>query len=203
MTKIIVVGTSHISPEAMEKVRKVIQKEKPDAVALELCANRLMAMQMNIRKPTLRFGITGFFLSWLQNELSKLTGIVPGTEMIIAIQEAKKINSKIFLVDIPIEITMRKIKKIPKREKIKLFYKMLTGLLGKGTKMDLNKMPSEKLVRQAISFLKDEFPGFYKILITDRNRHMTLAVKGLSTKFKKIVLVVGAGHEKEIKRMLK
>ena len=42
--EIILIGTAHVSMESADLVASVIEEEKPDTVAVELCASRYQAM---------------------------------------------------------------------------------------------------------------------------------------------------------------
>ena len=83
----------------------------------------------------------------------------------------------------------------------------VTGLaipirIGKKETIDLNKLPPEEIIDAAIGFLKKELPGLYDVLIEKRNEVMARNLKKLQEKFDNIVCVIGAGHEKGMKKLL-
>ncbi len=204
MAKVIIIGTSHISPESVEDTRKIIEKEKPDCVAVELDPERYYALKMNMRGASPKMGITGLFLHYLQDKLSKKTGIIPGTEMMSAVKAGQDIGAKVVLIDKSIREIMFEIRKIKFTKKIKFFWKLLFGMFHKDVKkIDLRKVPEDKLINEALRYMKKEMPEFYKVLITDRNKYMHLWIKKLMINFDKIVVVVGAGHKKGLEKMLK
>ncbi|MEM4524727.1 MAG: TraB/GumN family protein, partial [Archaeoglobaceae archaeon] len=41
---LIIIGTAHVSQKSVEEVKEVIEKERPDAVALEICPRRYQAL---------------------------------------------------------------------------------------------------------------------------------------------------------------
>ncbi|HNS66635.1 MAG TPA: TraB domain-containing protein, partial [Mesotoga infera] len=43
--EIILIGTAHVSKNSAEEVKQVIEEEKPDSVAIELCNSRYQSMQ--------------------------------------------------------------------------------------------------------------------------------------------------------------
>ena len=113
--KIIFIGTSHISPESIKKVKKTIIEKKPGIVAIELDRNRLRAL-VSKTKSKLSFGdikrvgvkgwLFAMFGQWLQKKLGKKIGIMPGAEMLAAYKTARENNIQIALVDQNIEKTL-------------------------------------------------------------------------------------------------
>ncbi len=197
---IIIIGTSHIATEITKLIKKTIEKEEPDCVAVELDAMRFIAMTTKKRgKPP---GIFLKFLSWMQRELGKMTGITPGNEMIETVNFSRKKKIKTYLIDQNFSITARDIQKIPIKEKIKLVLSIFLSGFG-SKKIDIKKVPSRKIVKEAVSYLKEKFPGIYKVLVLKRDIYMSSAVKEISKRHDKVLVVVGAGHIEGMKKLLK
>lgn len=197
MTKYIIVGTSHISPKSVSCVSKIIREEKPDVVAVELCPKRYYALTHKLRGEA---AISIF--SKIQRKLGETTGVFPGKEMVAAVKTAQKIGSKVLFIDKDIDEIIYEMSKIPMREKLMMFLKIMLGYVYVGiSRFDLTEVPDEKLVRRAVGELKKRFPHTYKVLIKDRNRHMLDNLRNL--KCKKVVVVVGAGHKNQIERSLR
>ncbi len=197
---IILLGTSHISPESIKNIERVIKKEKPDCVAVELDRMRYAAMlSKRGSKPP---GIFLKLLAWLQKELGKMTGISPGEEMMAAVKISQREKIPVYLIDQDFSVTVRDIQKISSLEKVKLF---LTAIFSgfESRKIDLKKVPSKKVVREAVNYLKKHFPQTYNAVVKKRNFYMSSAIKGLKTKYKKPLVVVGAGHIDGLKNLLK
>lgn len=200
---ITVIGTSHISPESVKMTREVILKKKPDCVAVELCPERLVALKSGRKKPSLRFGLSGYILAVLQEHLSHKTHIMAGTEMLSAVDAGLEIGSKVALIDVPIRRTMRKINDVSAWRKMKMITRLLIdSLRAKKMRMDLSKVPDQELIDEAMKYMKKDMPDFYKILVVERNNYMYRWIKKLSDDFKDIVVVVGAGHKKDLEKMI-
>src|SRR3989344_2349401 len=212
-----IIGTSHIAEESVRKVKETILDEKPDVVAVELDHARLHAIlsgdkpRMNLAMLRL-MGITGFvfFLigGFLQRKLGKLIGAVPGQEMKTAVEVARENSIRVALIDQPINITMRSISAIRAREKLKLITDMFLGIAGldrESAQIDLTKTPPGSFVEMAMKKISKRYPGLYKALVSDRNEHMARVLSRIMKiePQSRIVAVVGAGHEKEIVRILK
>ena len=218
MSKIVLVSTSHVAKESLERVKKAVEKEKPDCIAVELDIDRYRYMQSeeknngSVLEMIKHLGPATFSVYWImkkfQNYFGKKTGIMAGSEMLKAIEIAKENGITVALIDRPIGITLVKIKNLSLSEKLGLFKLLTIGVFGivmpfgKKEQFDLNKVPSKKIVNQAMELLEKELPGFYKILVHERNIVMAKNLKNLTGKFDNIVCVIGAGHEKGIEKVL-
>ena len=205
MAKVIIVGTSHISRISINEAIDVILTETPDCVALELDPERFAALMQKKREKATLQNPTYFVLNTLQTYLGSKTGVLPGSEMVAAIRAARSVGAKIALIDMDIAEIMGRLGEISRWQKIKLFFKLLLGLVPvPGRKdFDLNKVPEDRMIDEALRYMRKEMPLIYKILITDRNTYMVSWIRQLSKKHRKIVVVVGAGHKKGLEKLLK
>ncbi len=211
-----VIGTSHIAEDSVSRVREAIASENAAIVAVELDHARLHAL-LSEEKPKLSLamlkvmGLTGFVFfaiaSFLQRRLGKLIGAVPGQEMKIAVQIAQENKIKVALIDQPLNITMSNLSRISVREKLKLVRDLVLGVTGieaEKVRFDLTKTPSNRFVEMAMKKIRERYPGLYKVLVADRNEYMAnmLAKIMKLEPQSKIVAVVGAGHEKELLKLI-
>lgn len=219
MKKIILVPTSHVAKQSLKKVKEVIEKEKPDCVAVELDMNRYSVMKEQEKTSSLEalktLGFMTFLLYWvlkkLQSWLGKKLGILPGSEMIQAVDVARKAGIKVALIDRDMRITLLRVKSISWKEKMKLLLFLFKGLTidyfllkirKDGKAIDLNKVPPKELIEQAMEMMKKEFPQLYRVLVKERDEFMASRLKDMSSKFEKIVAVTGAGHTNGLKKLL-
>jgi pheromone shutdown-related protein TraB len=219
MAKVILVPTSHVARQSIGKVRETIEREKPDCVAVELDINRYSAMVGENQSSSLEalrtLGIITFTFYWilnrLQSWLGKRMGILPGSEMLQAVDAAKMGGARVAFIDRDIRATLIGIREISRREKLKLIYLIFRGLTAdylmlktgsRGEKVDLNRLPPKDMIKQAMQVMKKEFPQLYAVLVDERDMHMANAVKSLSGRFEKIVVVAGAGHAEGLKKYL-
>jgi len=200
---LVIIGTSHISVQSIREVSNFIEKNKPEIIALELDKKRFFALTQE-RKNDFRDVLIG---SYIEKKLGRLVGVKPGSEMIKAIELAKKHNLAIALIDQDIQITLKKLTKISFKEKFKIFKDIIKGMLFKKeiVKFDLTKVPDEKLIDVLIGKVKKDYPEIYSILIKERNELMAKALNKIITlnKDKKILAIIGAGHEKEVVRIIR
>lgn len=216
---LVLIGSSHIARESIEEVRNTVNKYKPDIIALELDRKRMYSLvnkkQDKIRiYDIFRVGIKGFFFAllgkWAEEKLGKLVGVSPGSEMEEAIKLAKKSKIKIALIDQDIEVTLRKFSKaITWKEKFRFVADIIRAVIPwtrkKVINFDLTKVPDEKIINKLIKEVKDRYPNVYRILVKQRNNIMAHNLSLLMEKNndKRILAVVGAGHEKDILDLLK
>ncbi|MDL5504045.1 MAG: TraB domain-containing protein, partial [Candidatus Methanoperedens sp.] len=93
---IIIVGTAHVSEKSIAEVNEVIEREKPDIVAVELDMARFQAIKgeeqvkdINVKDLLSEGKFYYFMLHWLlayvQKKIGADTGVKPGAEMMAAI----------------------------------------------------------------------------------------------------------------------
>ncbi len=212
---IILVGTSHVSKDSLVEVEQTILREKPDIIAIELDRDRFQTIILKKRgKTSLKairqigfkgyaFGIIG---AWLENKISKLTKSTPGAEMKKAIELAKNNQIPIALIDINIKSTLKSIsKKITWKEKFRFLKELLKAAFIKKSRqsIDVSKVPSEKQIEELTLQLKKFYPSLHKVLITNRDIHMSKGLYKISMTNTKVVAVIGAGHVNGIIDILK
>jgi pheromone shutdown protein TraB len=141
---------------------------------------------------------------------------MPGSEMKLAVELARKTKAKIALIDQDIEVTLKKFsQRLTWKEKFRfvadifksiLFRKKALKELGIETEqLDLSKVPSKMLIRKLIKQLEKRYPNVYDVLVVQRNKIMANNLTKLMHKYPdEIVLaIVGAGHEEEILKLVK
>ena len=214
---IILIGTAHISKESVEEVKEAIEKYKPDIVAVELCQRRYDAITKKdkwestpvtklLKSNNAYLMLAQTFLSSIQRKLGKEYGVEPGSEMIAALDEAKKHNLEVALVDRDISITLKRAwRKMGFREKFRLTWEFLKALMGYDED-ELEELDLKKLMDQdVISSLMEEFgeiaPSVSTVLIHERDEYISKKIQDESKKGK-VVAVVGAGHLQGIKKQL-
>ena len=210
----IIIGTAHISRQSSELVQEVIEKEKPDCVCVELDSQRYKALSeknkwesLNIKTVIKEKQLTTLFiniiLSSYQKKLGEKLGVMPGTEMLMAVETAKNLNLKIALCDREIRITLRRAwNSMSFWHKFKLFSSGFAGLLDKTelTEEKLLELKEKDVLSEMIEELGKTLPVLKKVLIDERDIYLSTKIKEAIGN--KIVAVVGAGHVKGICREL-
>jgi len=211
------IGTSHIAVESVNAVTDAILKEQPAIVALELDRKRLPALLHPQKakaswKDIRRIGFKGWLFSiigaWVERKLGEQVGMKPGAEMLQAIKAAKAVKAGIALVDQDIEITLKRFSQtFSWKEKWHLFVDIVKGVIFRKSEItfDLKTVPSQKTISRLIKQVQKRYPNIYKVLVTERNEVMArnLAYLMENNPNKKIVAVVGAGHEQELLKLIR
>jgi pheromone shutdown-related protein TraB len=214
---IVLVGTSHIARQSLKEVKEAIEKENPDIVALELDESRLHGLMQKKRerirlRDIRRIGVKGYLFSllgaWAERKLGEKTGVKPGTEMLTAYKLARKNEKTVCFIDQDISITLRRLSNtITWKEKWHFIVDIFKAVIlrKKEIEFDLSTVPSGKIIKKLTSKVKKRYPNIYNVLVEERNEYMADRLAELSSKNtdKKIVAIIGAGHEKEIIEMVK
>jgi len=211
-----IIGTSHIAKQSIDEVEEAIFKGKPDIIALELDRRRLYSLFKEPDKIRIydikRIGIKGFIFSlvgaWAEKKLGKLVGVAPGSEMKKAVRLAKKIKIKIALIDQDIEITLKRFSKsLSWKEKWNFVVDVIKAVFVRKNiiEFDLTKVPSRKVIKKLVGQVKKRYPNIYKVLIEERNNVMAENLRKIMEMYpdKKILAIIGAGHEDDIIRLIK
>src|SRR3989338_10132067 len=210
-----IIGTSHIAKQSLGEVEKAIEDIKPDIIALELDNRRLYGLFKKPGKIRLydikRVGIKGFVFSligaWAEKKLGKMVGVAPGAEMKNAVRLARKHNIQIALIDQDIEITLKRFSKsLTWKEKWNFVADIFKAIFIRKNiiEFDLTKVPSNKIIKKLVRQLKERYPSIYRVLIEERNELMSNNLKKIMETHpdKKIVAIIGAGHEEDILELI-
>ena len=222
---IVLIGSSHIAKQSLEEVKEVITAEKPAIIAVELDRKRFQALTSREKPSKLRIrdafklGLTTYLFArlgvWAQKHLGGIVGVEPGSEMKAAIKIAKKQKIKVALIDQDIEVTFKRLSKALTRKEKWNFTKDLlkafvpfktkeTKKLEKEIMFDLSKVPEKELMNKMMKLMKGRYPSIYKVLIDERNKVLADNLIRImkDNPDKKIVAVVGAGHEEGLMKLL-
>ena len=214
---IILIGTAHISKESVEEVQEAIKKYTPDVVAVELCQRRYDAISKKdkwektpitklLRSNNAYLMLAQTFLASIQRRLGKEYGVEPGSEMIAAMQEAKKHNIPVALVDRDISITLKRAwRKMGIREKFRLTWEFFKAVMGyeeeEMEELDLKKLMNQDVITSLMEEFGEIAPSATNVLIHERDEYIAKKIQDESKKGK-ILAVVGAGHLKGIQKHL-
>jgi pheromone shutdown-related protein TraB len=217
------IGTSHIAKQSLREIEEAFEREKPDIIAVELDAKRLPALMTEQRGriglgAISHIGLKGYLFAviggYMQRKLGSMVGMMPGSEMKLAVKLAQKNRLKLALIDRDIEITLKRFsKELTWKEKFRFIADIFKSIFMKKRAMkelgvatiDLSKVPDKELINKLMAQLKTRYPNIYKVLVKERNTVMAnnLYKMMLTEPEKKIMAVVGAGHEEEMIEMIK
>jgi len=216
-SKIVLIGTAHVSEKSVAEVKDAIRNLKPDIVAVELCRGRYDALKGNVQekqvpiKEILTEGkvyyyIIHWLLAYVQKKVGDDMGVKPGAEMLSAIEEAETIGAKVALIDRDIQVTLQRFwGKMKFLEKIKMIGSLLGGLIGvgKGTEIDIDKITDKDIVTALVDELRGFAPTAAEVLIDERDAYLAGSILRVAAGGNKtVVVVIGAGHKPGVLRYL-
>ena len=209
---IVLLGTAHVSKESVRLVTEVIEAEKPDTVCVELCESRYMSIRhkdkwqntdiVNVIKEKKSFLLlSNLLLASFQKRIAEKFDIVPGEEMVKAIETAEAVGATILLADRNIRVTLSKTWRVMRLwDKIKLLFQLILsiGQIDDINEEDIEKMKQEDVLQTLLADVGKSLPVIKDILIDERDQYLTHKIR--TAPGKKIVAVIGAGHVPGIQR---
>jgi pheromone shutdown-related protein TraB len=209
---IVLIGTAHVSRESVRLVAEVIAAETPDTVCVELCSSRFQALRQKdrwretdivrvIKEKKAFLLLSNLLLASFQKRIAKKIEVVPGAEMLQAIESAEAIGAEIWLADRDIRTTLsRAWSALGWWSRIKLLFQLLVSL-GQAediTEEDIERMKQQDVLDALLSEVGQSMPMLKTILIDERDRYLAARIR--QAPGRKVVAVVGAGHVPGIRR---
>ena len=217
-SKIVLIGTAHVSEKSVAEVKAAIRNLKPDIVAVELCRGRYDGMKGNVQESQvpikeilsegkISYYVIQWLLAYMQKKIGDDMGVKPGAEMLSAIEEAESIGAKVALIDRDIQVTLQRFwGKMKFLEKIKMIGSLLGGLIGigKGTEIDIDQITEQDVVTALVSELRGFAPTAAEVLIDERDAYLAGSILRVAAGGNKtVVVVIGAGHKPGVMNYLK
>ncbi len=218
--KIYFIGTLHVAIDSVTLVRDTIETLKLDCVMIELDDIRYHDLLHPERKhqeeETLKDKIDSEspdhlfkVLHKIQQEIGESLGLIPGMEMISAINAVRQQKIPIKLIDQPIMITFQRLNELKDSAQ-----KEQTEFLNLLKENPIDTKDSEiyelieefkkpGFIKELIIEFKETYPNLYKILIDERNEYMVDQILEYMQKnpSHRVLIIVGAGHLEELIRL--
>ena len=204
--RLVLVGTAHVSQESVSLVRRVIERERPEVVCVELDQRRFEALSQRkrwegldlrevIRKRQLATLMLNLLLASYQKRLGGQLGVMPGSELLAAIDVAQASGLPIALCDRDVRVTLRRAwASLPIGKRAMLVSGLLASV-GKTPQIseeDLRKLRSKDVLSELMQELGEAMPELKRTLIDERDSY--LAAKIRQARGRHVVAIVGAGH---------
>lgn len=209
-TEFTILGTAHVSQASADAVAALIAENEFDAIAIELCADRLRSIDdvdadahldlfQVIRAGKVPMVAAGLMLGAYQQRLADKLGIKPGAEMRIAIELAREAGVPLLLIDRNIGTTLRRVYKgVPWWKRMMLVSGLFGSLLSRAdvSETDIEELKRGDMLNQVFSEFSGEAPEIYRSLVDERDQYMAakLGQHAQDGKQQKVLAVVGAGH---------
>lgn len=206
--EIIIIGTAHISAESISLVRSTIEAEHPDAVGVELDAQRYAQLKSGERWGETNIShvissgqsylfLINLLLANLQRQLGQKVGIKPGEEMLQAARIAEERGIPVALIDRDVRVTLKRAMDVTSLgEKTRLLVSIFSGFFGSEKDMltpeKIEELKKHDIMSELMQQLSREMPNVKRVLVDERDLY--IANRILAMQGRKIVAVVGAGH---------
>ena len=210
---ITIIGVTHISKKSVKEVEDAIDTLNPDLIAVELCYSRYKGLTEGRKIPIWEYIknknstmlLVNILLSFLQTRLGSEVGTKPGKEMLTAIDMAKERNTPFVLIDRDIQVTIKRaMAKIGLIEKIRVFKELLltTNASKDEIEEEISKIKNVKNIQGILTEFEKISPSIFQVLVKERDAFMANNILNLDKRFKNILVVIGAGHEKGLQKYL-
>src|SRR5512143_758931 len=156
---VILIGTAHVSRDSVQLVEEVIDAEKPDTVCVELCASRYQALRQKdrwremdivkvIREKKAFLLLSNLLLASFQKRIAKKMDVMPGAEMLKAVERADAIGAQVWMADRDIRATLsRAWHALGWWSRIKLVYQLLLSM---GAAEEITEEEIERMKQQDV-----------------------------------------------------
>ncbi len=218
----VVLGTAHVSRVSVDAVNALLDNERFDAVAIELCDSRAQSMrdpeafkQMDLFK-VIRQGKAGMVaaslvLSTFQKRLADQSGILPGAEMKAAMDGADQRSIPLWLVDREVGTTLKRAwHSVGFWQRFGLLGGLLASVFEREAieQEEIEKLKQGDLLESAFSEFASESKPLFQSLIGERDAFMAArlreeALRTATTEPRRVLVVIGAGHLKGLTGLLR
>ncbi len=201
--RLTLVGVIHVDPSGAAAVGDVILRLRPEVVALEIDESRLHALQNpKAGKLSIMPGVSFLAMVLLEKFAGQLTGSAPGTEMLRAIEAARRVGARVELVDLPIQDTVRGLQRLPLRERVRL----LLDAVGSLVFLPFGRADFKSLayqIEEQLGVFRERYHVLSGLLLDSREEHMVHRIKELlDGTTGRVVAVVGLGHVARLGKLL-
>ena len=200
VTMIILVGVGHVFDIA-EQVRQIVMEHTPVAVGLELDMNRFQVLLARDRGEELPK--RGGAMARFQERIAKDFGVEAGDEMLAGYKAAAEINAKLLLIDMDINLVLKRItQQMTRKEKLKMFGSLfaMPFIRKKTVEKEMEKYSEEG--EAYLNEVGKAFPTIKRVLLDDRNVYMAKNLKKMEETYGTVMAIIGDGHVPGISRIL-
>ncbi|MCF6262276.1 MAG: TraB/GumN family protein [Xanthomonadales bacterium] len=222
-----VLGTAHVSKNSAEEVKRLINENDFDVVAIELCDARYQSLtggdqrwrQMDLfdilRQRKAGLLMASLALGAYQRRLADQFGIEPGAEMVAAIQASKDTGAQLQIIDRDLNTTLKRVySSIPFWRRFVLFSGLVASMFSKDeiSEEDIENLKQGDILESTFSEFAEQSPEIFHSLIAERDEYMASRLRLLNStstsadedtnEDKKVLVVIGAGHMAGMNRYL-
>ena len=217
-TKVTIIGTAHVSKASADAVRELIDSNRFDVIAIELCDGRYksivnpnsladMDLFEVIKAKKASMVAASLALGAYQQRLAEQFDVQPGEEMRVAIDLAEKNDLHLELIDRDVGITLKRLyRNIPWWRKLYVISGLIASVMTneKVTEEEIEKLKTGDMLENTFAQFATSAYDLFSPLIAERDQFMSAKLRQAVERHpnKNILAVVGAGHLAGIKEEL-
>jgi pheromone shutdown-related protein TraB len=219
-----VVGTAHVSRRSVEEVTRVIEELRPEVVCVELCQGRYDALTQEnafrnldvfkvVREGKTLYLLAHLALSSYQRKMGNALGVKPGSELLAAIETARKVGARVELIDRDIHTTLKRTwANLGLWKRSMLLSSLLVGFGDdddgttdekRGRELtadDIEQLKEGKALSEMLDELSRALPEVKTPLIDERDAFLVSGMEKSAAGARDVVAVVGAAHVPGMRR---
>jgi pheromone shutdown-related protein TraB len=217
-TPITLLGTAHVSRSSAEQVAAELDSKAYQAVAIELCPSRFDALNnpdrlaeldlmQVVRQGKASMVMANLAMAAYQQRLGEQLDIEPGAEMRMAVDQARKHNLPVLLIDREIGVTLKRTaSNLNWWQRAVLFSGLVTSLVSREevSEEDIEHLKEGDVLETTFAEFAHDRQDLYQPLIAERDRYMATKLRDAAAHHpgRPVLAVVGAGHLDGISRHL-
>lgn len=190
--EVLILGTAHVVP-LHRAIQHHIFEFEPDAVALELDSERLRGLLSDPEDradPGFGYG----FIQRFQQRVAEDMGGEVGEEMLAAREAGMLLQVPVALVDKPARETVtRLLDEMGWGERLKLAWSLVRSWLP-GANVEDELQRALEGDPELVEEVAEQFPTVKRVLIDERDEHISRRILELVDSYPRVVLVVGDAH---------
>lgn len=204
--ELFIVGAAHVSRQSVLEVQRVVEELRPNSVCVELDAARLETLTDESRwdrldvRDTIRKDRAGLFaaslmFSGFQRRLGDRLGVRPGSEMLAAIEAARKVDAEVVLADRDIQATLLRCYRslgTLDRAKVSAVLAVLPFAAGDIDEAEVEQLKDQRAMGDVMETFAAQMPALKVPLIDERDQYLIARIR--EAPGPRVVAVVGAAH---------
>jgi len=199
---ITLIGVGHVF-DIGSRLKGVIAARSPNLVCLELDRARYQSLLERPAPGARGVPLMYQMLAGFQQRIADQYGTAVGDEMLAAAEAARDVRASLAFIDLESSDIFREFwGQMTLKEKVKLMLASFMGFFASKKVVEKEVARFEENPRDYLDAFSEEFPSAKRVLIDKRDEHMSQRLRDLSSKFERIVAVVGDGHIEGMSRRL-
>ena len=197
---IVMVGVAHVI-DVSRQIDELVAHYSPGAGGVELDPARYRAMLD--KSPRGSVPLPYRLLALMQRRLAEQFGGEVGSEMLAAIEAARKHGAQSIFIDVDAGSLFNSLlRQMSFRERVLMFFSSFTGLFMSRKRVEKELEQFQSNEEQYMAAMAQSYPTVKRVLIDERNEHMARAILKAEGDFGSVLAVVGDGHMEGIRKLL-